>query len=331
MKKRDPVGLAFLSFIGIVAILAACGGGGGGGGGEPPLKPLADLSISGPSSVAEYSTAAYTATATWSDNSTSAVLPAWSVNSQAMTIDAGGNLSCSQIDGDVTVTITATYASGGVTRTATMDVNVANVTTVPFASDMLSGKVFYAENSYPGGAYDTLLLHFHSDSTLWVDGMGISRGRFTGSWSIDSGGSLTTSVGGQGTVRMMLVSDSVTGLQVVVAEGTGAPSGCTLRKTMPADPAKVPGIYLTPTGGNWTFRADGTGSTSEDGGWTYTWSAAPGFLNLVFSNGYVGRFYVRADSQVTDTAYAVLNLVFEEFNPGGGFFQYYGERILTRQ
>ena len=61
----------------LAMVLSTCGGGGGGdgGGGGAPPATLSGLSINGPSSVSEYSTGTYTATASWSDNSTSTVTP----------------------------------------------------------------------------------------------------------------------------------------------------------------------------------------------------------------------------------------------------------------
>ena len=77
----------------------------------PPAATLTGLSINGPSSMPEYGTATYTATASWSDNPTSTVTPTWSVNSQMAEISTGGMLSCQGgVASDQTVTVTATYS-----------------------------------------------------------------------------------------------------------------------------------------------------------------------------------------------------------------------------
>jgi hypothetical protein len=95
----------------------------------PPAVTMTGLSIKGPSSMSSYGTATYTATASWSDSSTSTVTPTWSVNPQVAEISPGGVLSCQAIDSDQMVTVTATYSSGGITETATMNVTITNITT----------------------------------------------------------------------------------------------------------------------------------------------------------------------------------------------------------
>jgi len=131
-------------------ILITCGGGGGGGS-SGPTADLTGLSVNGPLSMSEYGNATYTATASWSDNTTSSVAPTWSENSQTATISPGGVLYCPSIASDQAVTVSATYSYGGVTETDAMDVTVTNITTIPFTAQMVSGEVFFEENFYAGG------------------------------------------------------------------------------------------------------------------------------------------------------------------------------------
>jgi hypothetical protein len=90
---------------------------------------LTSLSISGASSVNESSTASYTATATFSDGITQSVTASasWSENSPYATINSNGVLSTSSVWSDWTVTITASYSRGGVTRTAQKSVTIINI------------------------------------------------------------------------------------------------------------------------------------------------------------------------------------------------------------
>jgi hypothetical protein len=98
----------------------------------PPA--LSGIAISGPASVNESSSAAYTATATWSDNTTTAVTPAWGVSPAAYaSISASGLLTTLAVTANQSVTITASYTSGGVTKTATQAVTIVNVPPVPAA------------------------------------------------------------------------------------------------------------------------------------------------------------------------------------------------------
>jgi len=91
---------------------------------------LTGLSINGPSSMEANSTATYTATASWSDNSTTTVTPTWGINSYVAEISSSGVLSCHQsVVYDEPASITATYSAGGITKTATLDVTITNKTT----------------------------------------------------------------------------------------------------------------------------------------------------------------------------------------------------------
>ncbi len=88
----------------------------------PPVVTLTGIAVSGPSSVNEGGTGTYTATATWSDGTTTSVTPSWSENSTYATISTGGVLTTSAVTSNQAVTVTASYTSGGVTRTATRSV-----------------------------------------------------------------------------------------------------------------------------------------------------------------------------------------------------------------
>ena len=194
---------------------------------------------------------------------------------------------------------------------------------------MLSGKVFYREDSSGGGASDSSLLYFNADLTFREDYT--SSGHLTGTWSIDSSGRLVVPVTSLGSVTVTLLSDSLTEMQVSVVDGTGTPSTATLEKTVPVDNSILPGTYVNDTGDTWIFNSNGTGSTTGGGGWTFTWSVNSGILKVVFSNGYQGWMYARASSQSSPTSYTILKWAFVEYTPTGGFYYYYGGMVLTRQ
>ncbi len=311
--------------------LSTCGGGGGGGS-STPAATLTGLSVNGPSSVSEYGTGTYTATASWSDNSTTTVTPTWSVNSQTASISTSGVLSCLQIDNDQTVTVTATYVSGGITETATRNVALSNIATIPFTAQMLSGKVFFDENIIPGGGYDSSLSILNADSSFEQYTYEIppdAADSVKGTWSIDASGNLVVNISGQGTVTVMLISDSPTEMQVLIDDGTATPSTATLEKTVPVDNSILPGTYVNQFGDTWIFNPNGTGSTTGDGGWTYTWSVDSGVIKVVFPNQYVGSLYARAGSQSSATSYTILKWAFVIHTPTGGFGDYYGGMELT--
>ena len=91
-------------------------------------KSLTSLSITGPATVLESSTATYAATASFSDGTTQNVTATatWSESSSYASI-AAGVLTTAAVPSDQTVTISSRYTSGGVTRTATLPVALQNV------------------------------------------------------------------------------------------------------------------------------------------------------------------------------------------------------------
>jgi len=92
-----------------------------------PLAVLTGLSINGSSTVAENSTATYTATATWDVTGSTTVTPVWSVSSSTYaSISASGVLTTLSVNGEQTVTITASYTSGSITETASKVVTISD-------------------------------------------------------------------------------------------------------------------------------------------------------------------------------------------------------------
>jgi Peptidase C10 family len=89
-----------------------------------PSPSLTSLSLSGPSAVNGNATAQYAATAWFSDGSSQAVNPFWSVNSDAASISLYGLLSAGQVATNTTVTVTANYTVNDVIQSASTNVIV---------------------------------------------------------------------------------------------------------------------------------------------------------------------------------------------------------------
>ena len=94
---------------------------------------LTGLTINGATSVDENSTASYTATAGWSDNTFTTVIPIWTEDSSYTTMSTDGVLTTAAVSADETVTISAGYTSGGITKTDTFTVTVEDGSTFPLA------------------------------------------------------------------------------------------------------------------------------------------------------------------------------------------------------
>ncbi len=90
---------------------------------------LTGLSISGPSAVAENNGGQFTATAYFSDNSSSTVTSStvWSQNSGVASISSSGYFTAYSVSSDTAVTVSASYTLNGVTKTTSANITVANV------------------------------------------------------------------------------------------------------------------------------------------------------------------------------------------------------------
>ena len=95
----------------------------------PPVRTLTALAVEGSSSVNERSSATYRAKATFSDGSTPYVNASWDENSSYADISSGGVLDTEAVTSDRSVTVEATYTSGGVTRVAPKNVTIRNTDT----------------------------------------------------------------------------------------------------------------------------------------------------------------------------------------------------------
>ena len=146
---------------------------------------LTSLAITGSAVVAESSSATYAATAGFSDGTTQNVTAAatWSENSGYASI-AGGVLTTSAVTSDQTVTVGASYSTGGVTRTAVLQVTVLNAPTV-------SGSHATRFSAYEG-TKTCLTCHMDSDGIRGTDPKthttGFMKGE-KGTWHDDPGAS----------------------------------------------------------------------------------------------------------------------------------------------
>ena len=122
---------------------------------------LDDLTINGATSVNENSTATYTATASWSDGTTSTVMPTWSENSAYATISSDGVLTTIPVSGNQVVTITASYEAAGVAKSSTYSVTIVD-------------SVELVTYPYIPGSYNYYLPYFKSGDGNWT-GLGLAN------------------------------------------------------------------------------------------------------------------------------------------------------------
>ncbi len=91
-------------------------------------RTLVSISITGDSEIAGGETSPYVCTAIWSDGTAISVMPTWSLSStQHASVDASGNVTNrNATDKDQTVTLNASYTSGGVVVTASKNIKLTN-------------------------------------------------------------------------------------------------------------------------------------------------------------------------------------------------------------
>jgi hypothetical protein len=157
---------------------------------------LSNLTISGPNTLNENTHATFTAIATWSNGSTSTVTPTWSENSAFAAIGTSGVLTASEVTSNQTVTVTASYTSGGVSKTATRTVSIADVplastepilpaqitlTWDPSADPQVIGYRLYYKESF-------------ADDPLYTTPPFDSTGLYEGDSPVDVGENTTTTV-----------------------------------------------------------------------------------------------------------------------------------------
>jgi len=96
---------------------------------QPTTPILSSLSISGNDYVSENNSAAFVATATFSDDTTQTVTgnATWIENTIYTNINSSGVLTTSEVTTDTSVTIQASYSAGGVTKTSTKVVTIFDV------------------------------------------------------------------------------------------------------------------------------------------------------------------------------------------------------------
>ena len=123
---------------------------------------LSSLAVGGPSAVSENGNGQFTATAFFTDSSQQTVTASanWSENSSATTISSSGLLSAGSVGSDTPVTVSASYTSGGITKSASAKVTIVNSADcgITISEKILNGN--FANN----GTSWTLTGNFQADA-----------------------------------------------------------------------------------------------------------------------------------------------------------------------
>jgi len=148
---------------------------------------LTALSINGLSAVNSGGAATYSATASWNNGTTSTVVPTWSVNSSFATIGSSGLMSAVDVGSNQTVTITASYISGGVTETANKTVTIFAGTVLAVISSNPDGGVSIAvspnDNSGQGNGLSQFIRNYNIDTNVALTAPYSVNGNNFAKWS----------------------------------------------------------------------------------------------------------------------------------------------------
>jgi hypothetical protein len=267
------------------------------GKGKPKTEQptLSSLSISGLSSMDENTSATFTAIATWSDGSTSVAAPTWSENSAYTTISSGGVLTASAVTANQTVTVTASYTSGGITKTATKSVSIVDI---PLAAPTLSSLAISGPTSLDESTSATF-----SAIATWSDG---STSAASPSWSENSAYA-TINSNGVLTVSEVMADQTVTLTASFTKDGITktASKSVSIVDTTPAAPTlsglSISGPSSMDENTSVTFSAIATWSDGSTSAAAPTWSENSAYATIS-SSGVLTASEVTADQTVAVSA-----------------------------
>ncbi|MCF7863809.1 MAG: hypothetical protein K9L89_03355, partial [Kiritimatiellales bacterium] len=184
---------------------------------------LSGVTITGPTSVNEETTAQYTCTANYSDGTSAVVVPTWSENSTYTTISASGLLTAGNVAADQNVTITASFGGKSDTHAVTVKYVVPTLIgiaiTGPVVVDEESSAQYSCTATYSDGTSAVVVPAWTQNSGYAsIDAAGLL---VTGNVTVDQNFTITASFGGlvdMYAVRLAYVAPPVV-LTGIVIEG----------------------------------------------------------------------------------------------------------------
>jgi len=160
---------------------------------------LTSIAISGPSSVNEETTAQYVCTASYSDGSSSVVVPNWSENSSFATISSSGVLEAGDVASDHGLMVTASF--GGKSDTHALTIHYVPPT---LEGITISGQTYVDEESsalyvctaiYSDGTSEVVVPGWSENSSF--ASINVSGYLVTGDVTVDQGCIITAIYGGK--------------------------------------------------------------------------------------------------------------------------------------
>ncbi len=211
---------------------------------------LNGIAINGASSVNESATATYTATATWSDGTSTTVTPTWSVSPVTYAnVSASGVLTTLAVTSNQSVTLTASYTSGTVTRTATKSVSILDV------AGTLNSLAIHGPASVNEGSTAT-----YTATAAWSDGTSTT---VTPTWSVSPAS--YASIGSSGVLTANAVSSTVNVIVTANYSSGGVAKSATLTVSILDVPAQTGTLDVMPADNAVNVPVDTVISAKESG------------------------------------------------------------------
>ena len=253
---------------------------------------LSSLSISGPSSVSESSSGTYTATAAWSDGSTTSVSPTWNVSPTTYaSIGGGGVLTTLAVTSDQTATVGASYTAGGVTKTASRSMTIVNVAAT-LSSLSISGPSSVSEGS--SGTY--------AATASWSDGSTMS---VTPAWSVSP--TTYASIGAGGVLTTLAVTSDQTATVSASYTAGGVTKTATRAVTIVNVAATLSSLSISGPSSvnennNGTYAATASWSDGSTTSVSPAWSVSPTTYASIGAGGVLTTLAVTSNQTATVSA-----------------------------
>lgn len=158
------------------------------------VPSLTGITISGPSSMDEETTAQYLCTASYSDGTSSTVTPDWSENSSSATINSSGMLTAGDVASDQNVTISASYGGRSDSHATTIKYIAPELTGIvvsgPSLVDEETAAQYVCTATYSDGTSKVVTPAWSENSSFAT--IGTSSGQLSAG-NVDSDQSVTVS------------------------------------------------------------------------------------------------------------------------------------------
>ena len=249
---------------------------------------LSSLIITGSTTLNSGSTAQFSASAAYSDNTNKSVSPTWNVSGSGATISSSGVLTAGNVTSDTSVTVTASYTENGVTKTATQNV------TIKAAAVTLTGLSASCPTSINAGAGGSCTV-----SASYSNG---TSNTVNATWTSSNSSAATVSNNAV-TAASSVMSDTTVTLTAIYTEG-GITKTATQSVLVKAAVAQLNGLTVScpaslNAGTNATCSATASYTNNTSNTVSATWTSSDSSVATMSNNTVTAGGSVMSDTTVT--------------------------------